>query len=79
MHIERTKEEIYHCAFNPQSTLLATSNVVEHVIWYDTKMWRALKTHRNPAEVNGMAWGIDGGMMAIADSNGALSLFDGQI
>ena len=38
-----------------------------------------LTAHKNPAEVNGLAWALDGSMIAIADSNGALSLFDGAI
>lgn len=59
--------------------MLATSNYLEEISFYDTKMWKTHKQIANKSEVNSIIWNMDDSILFVADSQGKINLYDGQI
>jgi WD40 repeat protein len=80
VQIMRTKDEILFCQFNNKDgNVLATSNYNEEICFYDTRNWKIHKQIKFPKEVNSIMWNQDDSVLFIADSNGKINLYDGQI
>ena len=52
---------------------------MEEICFYDTKMWKVHKQIANKTEVNAIIWNQDDSILFIADSQGKINMYDGQI
>lgn len=57
--------------------MLATSNFIDEICFYDTKMWKIHKQIKFPEKVNSIMWNQDDSVLFVADSSGRISLYDG--
>ena len=81
VHVERTKEEIIRGIYAPAgqgSNLFVTSNFLEEINFYDTRMWKMVKQIKYKTEVNSFMWDLSGAAFFVADMVGNISVYDGM-
>ncbi|CDW72783.1 tho complex subunit 3 [Stylonychia lemnae] len=77
---DKTKEENLSLTFNPDGNILGVSNIQEELCFYDFRMWKIIKQIKFKNEVNDFTWdkSANGQALLVADSSGAISVFNGQ-
>ena len=82
VHVERTKEKLLRGMFCPfvqdtdKGNTFATSNYIDDINFYDTRMWKVKNTIKYKQEINSFMWDKSASAFIVADISGTISVFN---